>query len=1401
MPLSPPRWTVITESPYPWEREALEFVRQRLPDHEPYRAWANFEFIADDGSINEVDLLVLTPKGFFLVEIKSWPGEIRGDASTWIWTPPDGHVSTRDNPLLLTNRKAKKLVGLLRRQKSAKKAGVPFLDGRVFLSAENLVCGLSRQLMDRVHLRDRAPSDNEKERPGIISALTRWAAGASDDPGNRRIDRPMAKAISRALEEAGIRPSQKARRIGDYLLKELIHEGPGYQDWLADHAALKGSQARVRLYPIELGSGEIEREMRQRAAEREFKMLQGITHASILRAVGFTMHERGPALVFEHDPKAQRLDHFLRERGAELTIDARLHLLRQLGEVLRYAHEKKLVHRALGPQSVLVVDPDASNLSLRVFNWQTGLRAAGTHSSRSSVTGTAHPEQLVEDSSLLYMAPEVIAGGGDATAEAADVFSLGAIGFHLFAGVPPASTLVERDEQLREQRGLDVAAVMDGAGQALRKLIRESTCPDVGGRLDSAQWFLQELEEVEAELTTPDEDVVTDPREAKAGDVLPGGFRVINRLGRGSSATAFVVERGGKEMVLKIAASPDHDERLRAEAEILRKIRHQHVVEILGEVEVGDRAGILMERAGEGTLAQRLRREGRIQPELLQRFGEDLLGVADWLEQQGIAHRDIKPDNIGVKAVGKKRLHLILFDFSLSRTPAESIRAGTRPYLDPFLSLRKPPRWDLHAERFAVAMTLYEMATGSLPRWGDGQSDPAMLNDEVTLDQDLFEADLRQPMTEFFQKALKRDVSERFDTCEEVLRAWRQIFEAGERKTVRDETSEGQLEKALEGITATTPLGSLPLSTRVLTAMDRLRVSTAAELLQTPISRVNRMQGVGTKTRGEIRSLVAELAKRLPAIEVGAAGDPELDEEDAEAPHGASVDFLQRKLLPAKQGRNEREIEALRGLTGLQEVPGAKEPDWPSQAEVALWLDVTRARVSQLVQKARERWAKSKPLNGLREEIAQILETNGGVMSASELTRAVLTSRGSSRVEPTRSMFARAIARAAIEAERERAEPRFFVRRAGSCVLIARTLDLADYAERLGKVADELATTDPLPGPARVQEALQRVRAPEGVALDSARLVRLAAAASAEAAVSSRLELYPRGMPPARALKLATGAVLGALQLSVDDLRGRVRARYPEAGDLPGRPVLDSLIKEAGWSLEWSSEKRTYVAPKLSFIPTESSTSTLGRHSIVAEAGEFYPEVGDARTFDEKLRHAIKNGAFLALTVRPSRLALAEQLLMKNFPVEYLSLEQLLLDSMRGVAAEKKVKWDVVLEADAAEPDSRSWQNLMALFRAALPRVRDRLSSGQRTLLLTHPGLLARYDALELVDFLRDRVYEREGLRGAWLLIPSDEQQTLPAIDGRPVPVISAGQWARIPDGWLKFNRDTAGAGTEASAP
>src|SRR6476660_8700917 len=113
MPMRAPRWLAISESGFEWEREALEFLRERLPDHEPWRAWSNFEFIDDEGRVNEVDALVLTPACLILIEVKSRPGTVRGDAHTWTWQTE--RAVSIDNPLPLANRKAKRLAAVLRR--------------------------------------------------------------------------------------------------------------------------------------------------------------------------------------------------------------------------------------------------------------------------------------------------------------------------------------------------------------------------------------------------------------------------------------------------------------------------------------------------------------------------------------------------------------------------------------------------------------------------------------------------------------------------------------------------------------------------------------------------------------------------------------------------------------------------------------------------------------------------------------------------------------------------------------------------------------------------------------------------------------------------------------------------------------------------------------------------------------------------------------------------------------------------------------------------------------------------------------------------------------------------------------------------------------------------------------
>lgn len=85
MPLSARRWKQFAESQFVHEREALEFLRDNLPDRDPIFLYSNFEFIADDGSVNEIDALVVTQAGVFLLELKSRGGIIIGNRHLWDW--------------------------------------------------------------------------------------------------------------------------------------------------------------------------------------------------------------------------------------------------------------------------------------------------------------------------------------------------------------------------------------------------------------------------------------------------------------------------------------------------------------------------------------------------------------------------------------------------------------------------------------------------------------------------------------------------------------------------------------------------------------------------------------------------------------------------------------------------------------------------------------------------------------------------------------------------------------------------------------------------------------------------------------------------------------------------------------------------------------------------------------------------------------------------------------------------------------------------------------------------------------------------------------------------------------------------------------------------------------------
>lgn len=1390
MPLPPARWRRPSESEFPWEREALEFLAEHLPNQEPVRMWSNFEFLSNDGHVNEIDALILTAKGLFHVEIKSRPARrLGGDAYTWSWTDA-GRAVEADNPLIPTDRKSKRLASLLAPLERKEGVRLPFIESLVFCSAPGLDISLPANFQTRVFGRDRFHADGSISRPGIIQAVTNPDFGPKSGP--RVVDTVQANALARMLDKGGVCRVRSARRVNGYKLETRLAEGAFYADYLATHPALKVTR-RIRLYPYPPGASQDLRGTIRRAAEREFRALEHVTHPGLLKPLEFHDTDQGPTLLFEHDATAQRLDHFIRARHGTLSLEARVHLLREIAETVRFAHEQRRIHRALSPQCVLVKNVDAPNPTIQIMNWHLGTHAGDVSTGVPSVLGaTDHMSQLVDDVQAVYLAPE--ANLPQEVTEAADVFSLGAVAYFVLTGQPPATSALDLSEKVR-RGGLLLTDVLDAPNQVLVEMVRDATGGTLGSRADLED-VLAGLDLWEESVTAPDE-LPLNAADASSGDELPGGFRVEKRLGKGATAVALQVRHDNERLVLKVALGPDYNERVRQEGQVLQKLHHPRIVGIREIRDFPPLTGLLIEYAGDRTLGRMLRDEGRLSLEFLERMGSDLLDAVDYLEQQGIWHRDIKPENIGILQTGRaNEWRLALFDFSLARTPLDQIRAGTPGYLDPFIPLRQPARYDLQAERFATAVTLYEMATGKLPTWGDG-SDPLQLECEATIDTDSMDSAVREGLAKFFQRALARNAAARFDNASDMWSAWRKVFADATVSALPQPAG-----VALDGLkvfdptlvgaaTLDTPIDQLGISVRGANALERLGVSTLREMLQTPVSQVFAMRGVGNKTRRELKQAFDAYSGRFTGVDLRGASPAESPDDSR-----ASVDTMFARLLTAKDKEPGNQADILGHLLGLD----GDALSLPSQTDVAARVGVTRAWVSALMQKPRNRWAKDPAITALRRDVLEAVTAVGGVMGVGELATAIADRRGSVEQDEARLRRAVAVLRSALEAEESLKEPRFSVQRRAGRVLIATSTDAAAYAFALGQKADSLASGDVLLPSLRAVQALREVASPLPDPLDDTRLLRLATTASASAALTPRMEIYPRGMSALRAAKLCgnlaptVGPDGRSEEFTVDDVRRRVSGRFPEAEPLPDRPELDAVLASAEWSVQWSQtgagQRWAYVSATRPVFTT--SDPTFSRRPTVSSGVPVSTDERalEARRFHERLTASAYHGGFLVLTVPEKAMQRAEAELTRQFGVPAMSLERELLTAMHDAAAGAKVRWDIVLRADAAGRDTRDWQNLTQLVQRALPKVAAAIPKVAPPTLLTYPGLLTRYDQWSWLTDLAQTTGRADGIHGLWLLVPWEDPSVPPVLGDAAVPLLPS-QRAHIPEGWLQ-NRHRA---------
>ncbi|MBB6475927.1 BREX system serine/threonine kinase PglW [Sphaerisporangium rubeum] len=1437
------RWTTITSSQYQHEREALEHVRAALPDAEPYRAWSNFTFTANTGHVREVDLFVATHGGLFLIEIKSLHGRLSASGSNWVQTT-GRNTRYFDNPLHLADSKAKQLKSLL--QKAAgHRARIPYIHAAVFLSVPSLDVDLPDHHLHGVY----GPENGRL--PRILSDLL---LKGPDDERNR-LASTVSKQLDGWLRRVGIAKSRSHLQVGAWQLDPRPFDvGPTWEDHLATHGQITAEKRRVRIYLVERNADEEMRASMARAARREVLALHGISHPGIVRVDTMEQHEAGPALIFRHDPRAKRLDHYIGEYGTRLDLLTRLGLIRQLAEAVSYAHRRHLHHRALSARSVLVTPgrspkaaPEQGWLvpELQISDWQAATRGEDTDGTALRMSSSSHAGHHMEASAQAYLAPELTTPSPDPVA--LDVFGLGALSYLLLTGQPPGDRRAELLARLSKENGLRPSTVADSVTGFMDELVQAATAPVPAQRLTSVAEFLEMLEVVEEEATAPetvhpaaDRDDDLDPLDARTGDVVGGEWRVDKRLGTGSTSRALLVEnlQTGKPEVLKVALSDEKAGRLDHEASVLRDLRDDSRVIKLTRPEpirVGGRTCIVLEHAGEHTVARKIREQGALTPDELETYSDYLFGAMDFLEGEGVTHRDIKPDNIAIRVRPNRTRQLVLFDFSLAGISVKEIEAGTPHYLDPFLGTAKRTVYDAHAERYALAVTLHEMASGELPVWGDGATEPRYTEGPPTLAAEAFDPAIRDGLIEFFLRALHREAKQRFESLKDMRTAWSQVFRRSDAVPpvrpshpgdlpAEDVTADEARDAAALAATRATVLESAGLTPRAVSTAHRLGATTVGDLLALPSKTLMSLPGLGAKTRQELQHRIRDWRFRLgenepiTSVEKAAAREEaaSVTGGDEEAHARVGLDTIAALLVPDTTGRNANEAEATRLLLGLPDPSGTLPalPPWPRHPLVATAVGVTPGRVAQMLVRQRTRWRAEPVVHSVRAEVLRLLADSGRVMAVTELADAVLAARGTRRSDPRlRRALALAAVRAAVEIDavvEEPEEPRLTLRRHGDLVMVALEVGaddspdtpaapaLLDYADALGKAADRLAGQEVLPTSATVLADLRAVTVQGRVpALEDRRLVWLAAAASQRAAATSRLEIYPRDLDPVRALRLTQagliplgpGGVPGGLR--PEQVHERVHARFPALAPLPGHPRLDTLLRDAGFDVRWRDGR--YVRPQ---SPDSVSGTVIRRRSTRTTASRWTaatPELAEALRAEERLTSAARGG-FRAMTVGMAGYERARRELVTRFAAHSVNVTGLFLAALHELIDPKPLpKWETILGADLAEPGSRGALKLAEYVREAWTLAGPRLDteSAEGPVLLHDAAPLARYDGMSVLRRLADRA--RGGGPAVWLLCPMADPGRSPNLDGTLTPAQLPNEWIKLPDAWVA-NEHRSGA-------
>lgn len=262
------------------------------------------------------------------------------------------------------------------------------------------------------------------------------------------------------------------------------------------------------------------------------------------------------------------------------------------------------------------------------------------------------------------------------------------------------------------------------------------------------------------------------------GKKLEGRYEILELIGFGGMAMVFkaydILEN--RYVAIKILKdeylqSDDFKRRFRNESKAIAVLSHPSIVKVY-DVNFSDNIQyIVMEYIDGITLKEYIEQQGKVRWKEAVHFTVQILRALQHAHDNGIVHRDIKPQNVMLLQDGTIKV----MDFGIARFARETGRTmsdkaiGSVHYISP--EQAKGDTTDEKTDIYAVGVMMYEMLTGKVPFDGDTPVSIAIKQMQIEPKRPSeVNPDIPFGLEEIILRAMQKDPLLRYQTASEMLK-------------------------------------------------------------------------------------------------------------------------------------------------------------------------------------------------------------------------------------------------------------------------------------------------------------------------------------------------------------------------------------------------------------------------------------------------------------------------------------------------------------------------------------------------------------------------------------------------------------------------------------------------------